>query len=159
MAPDPHTVTHTLELLSTPENLNWLISDRVLLDKDDNKRVEILVARGLQCIYKLARATNPQQIIPANKIFIAEMVRALYQHPPCDQALTMCRLRTHSARPCRLRWNTSSRSHRFYALLSALHTSSPSFERLYSSVGRGLCCWKNTGLISGGGHWVSRIST
>ncbi|KZV68856.1 hypothetical protein PENSPDRAFT_753818 [Peniophora sp. CONT] len=43
------------------------------LEKDQNSRVELLVARGLQIVRTLACATHGRQIQAANKFFIAEM--------------------------------------------------------------------------------------
>ncbi|VDC00555.1 unnamed protein product [Peniophora sp. CBMAI 1063] len=86
MHPDPQVVALILEHLADPVNLKRFVLDRILIDKNDDKRVEILVARGLQCFRKFPHATNARQIKAAHKIFIAEM-RELCKAVPTTEEL------------------------------------------------------------------------
>ncbi|VDC00552.1 unnamed protein product [Peniophora sp. CBMAI 1063] len=70
---DLHTCLFTLDFLSKRKNLQAYVLDDIFDGKDDDKRVEVLVARGLHCLRTLVRATNEQHALAAFKVFLVEM--------------------------------------------------------------------------------------
>ncbi|KZV68857.1 hypothetical protein PENSPDRAFT_735710 [Peniophora sp. CONT] len=58
-----------------------MLMDLVLLNKDEDRRVGVLVARGVQIIRKLACATHERQVRAANQILLTETLRLVDTHP------------------------------------------------------------------------------